>query len=147
MAWVNLLDIVYPVGAVYFSISPTSPADLIGGTWNQLTGGLLGLADSANIADAGADGGSNTITESQLPSHRHTLTTNGGHQHQTAYSVTGVRNGSYWQPVTLSASGRDGTTIEYTNTAGSHTHTVGLTGDDEPFVPAHSSVYGWKRIA
>lgn len=34
--FVNLLDIVYPVGSIYQSMNTTSPADFIGGTWTKL---------------------------------------------------------------------------------------------------------------
>ena len=35
-SFVNLLDIVYPVGSVYFSTDTTSPAGTIGGTWTAV---------------------------------------------------------------------------------------------------------------
>lgn len=34
--YVNLMDIVYPVGSVFFSNSSTPPASTIGGTWTKL---------------------------------------------------------------------------------------------------------------
>lgn len=34
--YVNLLDIVYPVGSVFISNNSVSPADSIGGTWTKL---------------------------------------------------------------------------------------------------------------
>ena len=34
--FVNLLDIIYPVGSLYFSMSEVSPADSVGGTWTKL---------------------------------------------------------------------------------------------------------------
>lgn len=37
MAWVNIIELVYPVGAVYTSVDPTSPADLFGGSWEQIS--------------------------------------------------------------------------------------------------------------
>ena len=71
MAWINFLEFVYPVGSVYFSTINTSPASVIGGTWSQLTGGMLGLAGSAGVAAAGSDGGSRKISVDQMPSHSH----------------------------------------------------------------------------
>lgn len=36
MAWVNIIDLFYPVGSVYTTYDSTnSPADLFGGTWVQ----------------------------------------------------------------------------------------------------------------
>lgn len=34
--WNTLLDLVYPIGSYYFSNSSTSPADLLGGSWQIL---------------------------------------------------------------------------------------------------------------
>lgn len=72
MAWVNILSIFFPVGAIYFSTVNISPASLVGGTWSQLTGGMLGLAGSDGVAAAGSNGGSRKITVNQLPAHHHT---------------------------------------------------------------------------
>lgn len=71
MAYVNLLEVVYPVGSCYFSVQSTSPAAIVGGTWTQLTGGVLGLAGSTGVADAGEEGGSRKISVEQMPSHNH----------------------------------------------------------------------------
>ena len=32
--YVNLMDIIYPIGSIYISTNSTSPAATIGGTWN-----------------------------------------------------------------------------------------------------------------
>lgn len=32
--FVNLMDVIYPVNSVYISVSNTSPAASIGGTWS-----------------------------------------------------------------------------------------------------------------
>lgn len=34
--FVNLLDIVYPVGSVYITFSNVSPVDSVGGSWEKL---------------------------------------------------------------------------------------------------------------
>lgn len=52
--YVNLMDIVYPVGSVFISNNSVSPADSIGGTWTQLDNdtficnGTLGATGGAN---------------------------------------------------------------------------------------------------
>lgn len=38
MVYVNLGQIIYPVGSVYMSYTSTSPASLFGGNWTAITG-------------------------------------------------------------------------------------------------------------
>lgn len=62
--WVEQLDaqnwqyMVYPVGTVYMSTSPTSPASLFGGTWAQIKDRFL-LGAGGSYGAAGNFGGSN----------------------------------------------------------------------------------------
>lgn len=46
--YVNLMDIVYPVGSVYISFHSTSPASSIGGTWTQITDKVLRASTNTN---------------------------------------------------------------------------------------------------
>lgn len=39
--WINLLDLIYPIGSVYISNSSISPASLIGGSWTQVIGQFI----------------------------------------------------------------------------------------------------------
>lgn len=70
--FVNLLDIVYPVGSIYQSMSATSPADFIGGTWTKINTFLYG-ADTAKETGGEAE---HTLTTSEIPSHFHTFSIN-----------------------------------------------------------------------
>lgn len=65
--FVNLLDIVYPVGSIYQSMNATSPVDLIGGTWIQIKTFLYG-ADVANQTGGEAK---HTLTIDEMPKHNH----------------------------------------------------------------------------
>ena len=68
--WVNLMDIVYPIGAFYISHVNTSPSSLIGGTWAQVTNAVIrGVSSSTKSDYTGSD--STTLTTSQIPSHSH----------------------------------------------------------------------------
>jgi hypothetical protein len=64
-----LVDIFLPVGKVYISADPTSPAELFGGTWERLEDVFL-LAAGAKHA-AGSTGGEekHTLTVGEMPSH------------------------------------------------------------------------------
>ena len=72
MAWINLLDLIYPIGSFYFSnqLNP-SPSALIGGTWEQIKGAVLGAAGANGFAPAGNYGGNLKITVEQMPAHSH----------------------------------------------------------------------------
>ena len=67
--FVNLLDIVYPVGSIYQSMSATSPADFVGGTWTKIKTFLYG-ADSAHQTGGEA---THTLTVDEMPSHTHDM--------------------------------------------------------------------------
>lgn len=130
--WINFLAIVYPIDSIYITVSDDSPANLIGGTWSELKGRYylrcFTSEGNAGYGETGTTGGSNYINTDNLPSHKHTLTTNGAHTHPVSYSRTGSTNGSVWYPKVSGASDIDGESNAYTHSAGSHTHTVGSTG-------------------
>lgn len=65
--YVNLLDIVYPVGSVYITTTENSPADSIGGTWVEIKDRvLLDRTDE------------NCLTQNGNMTHKHVLSANGG---------------------------------------------------------------------
>lgn len=61
----------FPIGYVYMSSDSTSPADIYGGTWTGVSGGRYMRANNT-----WGNGGSNTITTSQMPAHSHLSATN-----------------------------------------------------------------------
>ena len=65
--YVNLMDIVYPVGSVYISFNSISPASSIGGTWTQITDKVLRA--STNTDTGGED--IHTLSIDEIPAHRH----------------------------------------------------------------------------
>jgi len=74
----------YPVGAIYLSMSATSPQALFGGTWAKLEGRFLMCSDSSHAV--GTTGGSN---DAVVVSHTHSgeSDTDGSHTH----SISGGR--------------------------------------------------------
>ena len=67
MAYINLLQVIYPIGSFYFSRNSTSPASIIGGSWTQVTNAAL--RGSGSVGYTGSD--THTITEGEMPKHRH----------------------------------------------------------------------------
>lgn len=83
-AGIHLIDLVYPVGSIYMSVSSTSPEILFGGTWERLKDQfLLGAGDIYELEASGGAAstaytplgtvGEHTLTTDELPSHSHTF--------------------------------------------------------------------------
>lgn len=143
MAFVNLLQAVYPVGSVYISAIDTSPASTIGGTWEQVTNRYL----YATTIPASL-GGSST--------HSHSLSTNGG----ACIDIIGeAGNGStYWVNVLSKSSGKT-FDIQYNaaylvnnknnSTITNQQHAIALMGDTDNsnYQPAYYGICTWVRTA
>lgn len=86
----SLIDKIYPIGSVYFSVVQTNPASLIGGIWESIATGKFvvgaGTASDSNSVSKSFIVGNNageydhTLTESEMPSHTHLLKSPGGNQ-------------------------------------------------------------------
>ena len=72
------LNKAWPIGSIYMTMSNQNPADLIGGTWKQISQGrfIMGAGSIDNKTIPSRElGGSNSITlnESNLPVHKHNV--------------------------------------------------------------------------
>lgn len=68
----TLLDIIYPIGSVYFSADGSNPASMFGGTWVRCHSGLIASQnEDSNYATIGNTKGDLKITVAQMPSHIH----------------------------------------------------------------------------
>lgn len=75
----TLIDLIYPIGAIYLSTTLVDPSIIFGGTWKRVEGKFLLGAD--NEYAAGSTGGSSTMSHTHTYAHTHTTpaTTTGGH--------------------------------------------------------------------
>lgn len=69
--FVNLLDIVYPIGSVYISFDSTSPSASIGGTWELLNNVFLYGTSGATGVKGGES--AHLLTGDEMPKHQHAL--------------------------------------------------------------------------
>jgi hypothetical protein len=125
-----ILEAVYPVGSIYMSVNSTSPATLFGGTWKAIQGKFL-LGADGNTYKAGNTGGeaAHTLTESEMPSHKHSIwfPNDGGEQSAAiGYPDTGSKNTYYAEASKTSGTGG---------------------GSAHNNMPPYLSVYIWKRTA
>ena len=142
----GILDIVYPVGAIYITVNGANPAKLFGGTWEEIRGRFL-LARDANHT-AGTTGGAETVTltTAQIPVHSHT----GGEHTHTGPSHTHTinshghtarcsQNGEHSHNVTRNKNAASGTaryaaqadatgSTHGTTQNGAHSHTITVAG-------------------
>lgn len=168
---------LYPVGAVYISVNSTSPAALLGGTWESIGGRFLIGADATYAA--GSTGGAATvsitpsgtnegtaITAAQMPQHRHQVRIwdNAGTK-AAAKTVSdygaGVVNAIagaqlpdghlVWKGSSFEAAqGGYGDPSGITDNAGNggeHTHTFNGTTQNIATMPPYLAVYMWKRVS
>lgn len=83
--WINLLEVVYPIGSIYQSTKSTSPASIIGGSWKQITAKfLLGAGDGYTLNSTGGEE-EHTLTTAEIPNHDHDInlyyhSNGGGHR-------------------------------------------------------------------
>lgn len=69
--FVNLLDVIYPIGSVYITFNSTSPAASVGGTWELLNNVFL-YGTSGAIGVKGGES-AHLLTEDEMPMHHHAL--------------------------------------------------------------------------
>lgn len=125
----SLLDYFHPVGSIFQSTNFTSPAELFGGTWEQVKDVFLLAAGDSH--EAGSTGGeeTHTLIKAELPDHAHTLK-------YTGQSVTeGVNAIRLYQAAST----------QYNEYSGGQSSDCG--GRSHNNMPPYLAVYTWRRTA
>ena len=124
-------DLIYPIGAIYLSVSATNPAILFGGKWEQIKDRfLLAAGDTYAIGTIGGEA-THKLTIEEMPSHKHQIKTNNDDWNNSAgggnYGTTHDGANSWYN------------TNWYTeNSGGNAAHNN---------MPPYLTVYMWKRVA
>ena len=146
-----LVDIFLPVGKVYISADPTSPAELFGGTWERLEDVFL-LAAGAKHA-AGSTGGeeAHTLTVGEMPSHGNHLMQGRMYQElaDNASNDSGYRSNTLYLGKNTFASTGD-INRGWKDWNGGEMYPAGTLkggGNSHNNMPPYLAVYTWKRIA
>lgn len=133
-------DIAYPVGSIYMSVNETSPAELFGGTWEQLKDRFLLAA--GDTFQAGSTGGEaqHTLTVDEMPSHNHKIklfTGLSGVASTSQDTIAGKPLSSKWDENAAFSSDIN------------NEQPISTTGGGSPHnnMPPYLAVYMWKRIA
>ena len=131
MAFINIGQVVYPVGSIYISTNPTSPSNLFGGEWEVITDAYLRAIGTTGVT-VGEYGGYQdyTLTIDQMPSHSH-----------GAITKQAETTSSDWKLYTDQWCG------SLDRTQNKVQKFVDKTGGGKsfPMLPRYVSVYMWKR--
>lgn len=140
--WAQAMLELHPVGSVYISLESTSPAQLFGGTWEQIKDQFL-LA-SGELYDAGSTGGEagHTLTRDELPSKRLRVS--------IRYAQSNLGTMTMPEDGFIISSGhsyrvKNATWVGYETWFG-HTEALG-SGKEHNNMPPYLAVNMWRRIA
>jgi microcystin-dependent protein len=157
----EVIDTLYPVGALYTSTLSTNPATLLGrGTWSAFGAGRVLVGRDGNDTDfdtAEETGGAKTVTltEAQIPSHTHVQNshnhTQDAHLHaqQRFPTATGASTGftvDTSMSGTPAAANNTGSTTATNQAATATNQNTGGGGAHNNLQP-YIVVYMWKRTA
>lgn len=115
----------HPINSVYMSFSPTNPAELFGGTWEQIEGRFLLAACEEYPVDSIGGEPTHKLTVSEMPKHNHTYVK----VYSENNAVHSVNGGTYGNV-------RDTTVM------------TSYAGGDQPHnnMPPYLAVYMWRRV-
>ena len=131
----SLLDMVYPVGSIYLSVSGTDPQTLFGGTWARLEDVFLLAAGAKHTAGSTGGEESHILTEAEIAPHKHAM----AYSPDASAADTGFSYGIAAGNATNSAGGRGYASNLGTFSAGG--------GQPHNNMPPYLAVYTWKRTA
>ena len=127
----SLLNLIYPVGSIYMSVSSTSPQTLFGGTWTRLVDRMLiGAGSYYKVGDTGGET-THRLTANEMPHHTHTIGMQTCGEEASGFGLRNDANG-FTGRVYVTGGG----------TAGTHGTGGGAAHNN---MPPYRAVYMWQR--
>ena len=140
-----LLDLIHPVGSIYWSTNITSPETLFGGTWEQIKDTfILAAGDSYSAGSTGGEA-NHTLVTNEIPAHYHNMREYGN----TFYMYTNSKSTSTSGNIFVKKlTGENGflSSVSDTDTYRLRTNDVGG-GKAHNNMPPYLVAYCWKRTA
>lgn len=128
----------YPVGSIYQSTDPTSPAALFGGTWEQ-------IASERVLMGASSSHKAGTTVKAGLPNI--TGTANGGVLSMSTPSSDGAFGGKYYNTTTRHGGGDKGDWFSTYDRTFDASKSNAIYGASNTVQPAAYYVHIWRRVA
>lgn len=129
----------HPVGSIYQSVDPTDPAELFGGTWQQIKDVFMMAAGDTYAAGSTGGEAEHKLTVEEMPKHRLSSDT-----YQVGYPTNTTGNDKYCTWVNYGTPNNNGPTsgedgpIRTSWVGGSQPHNN---------LPPYLAVYTWVRVA
>lgn len=160
----SLINLIYPVGAIYISINSTSPEILFGGTWEAFAEGktIIGVDVNStnNYASSENTGGNSSINLAHshtVNSHTHGLSsgyakTNGWSRGEVTYYEVNTPSWTVNYGFNVSSVGsRSGSSTYGTQLGGdsgaASPQTNSQLSSEQSIINPYITVYMWKRTA
>lgn len=132
----------HPVGSLYISENPTSPAELYGGTWEQIKDSFILAAGDTYAAGSTGGEANHTLANNEMPSHSHIVTAyyNYGWNVKVGFELGEIFTSSNHVDITGSQSIGTDTGRGYLGT--------NVSGGDKPHnnMPPYIAAYIWRRV-
>lgn len=139
----ELLDLIYPIGSIYLSLTNSSPQSFLGGIWQRISQGRCLLGANDTTYTVGQHGGEeyHTLTIDEMPAHNHTAIMSLQNS-QTLYFAN--NNDEHVLERATVKNNTGSTSSEYNEPAYTN-----YTGASQPHnnMPPYLAVYMWHRTA
>ena len=151
----GLLDLMHPIGSLYWSKNATDPSTLFGGTWTRVKDKFVLAAGDSYPQGATGGEATHTLTVNEMPSHSHTASSNSTGEHTHSLSIKwGTQGSASWNAFGKSYNNYswvDDPSSYSIGTNGAHSHivTVNNTGGGAAHnnMPPYVAYYCWERTA
>lgn len=126
----------YPIGTIYSSTSPTSPAEMWGGTWEQLTQDAYLKIVTEHAGEVGGTSSDHRIPLTSTAPHNHAFNGYGGVE--WGFATFNLQGSIYpdYPAFVRGAGGDDSGGIE-----------MAESGGGQPYYPYYYGIYAWHRTA
>lgn len=132
-----VLDMMYPIGTLYWSSKNTNPHTLFGGEWKRIKDAFIYAAGDADTVNATGGSKTTSLGVANLPAHNHTVTIT------TTEGTTGTANEYPMLYKSNASNDKTTTSAKITVTNGGNGKT---TGDAFNNMPPYIVKYCWERI-